>query len=132
MAAPTVWRPLVLLVDDDVRSGRTLARMLQEDGYDVDFAVDGAAAISRLTRNPLPEVLVTDLTMPFADGLAVTRYERSRRASLAVFVVTGHPLLAIQAAESIVPPPIVLTKPLDYESFSAQLRSAVGGMVSKP
>ena len=53
-----VCRPLVLLVDDDVRMARTFALMLREDGYEVDFAADGAAAISRLTRDPLPDVLV--------------------------------------------------------------------------
>ena len=71
MVALTRARPLVLLVDDDVRTARTLARMLREDGNDVECAAEGAAAISRLTRNPLPDVLVTDMMMPFADGGAV-------------------------------------------------------------
>ena len=125
MDALTLARPLVLLVDDDVRTARTLARMLREDGNDVDFAADGAAAISRLTRDPVPDVLVTDMMMPFADGVAVTHYARSRRADMPVFIVTGYPLLVSRVTEAIRPPPIVLTKPLNYESFSEQVRGAL-------
>ena len=129
MNAKAASRPLVLLVDDDVRTSRTLARMLQQDGYEVDFAADGAAAISRLTRDPVPDALVTDLAMPFADGVAVMRYARSRRADRPVFVVTGNPNLVARTgvAEPLDPAPVVLTKPLDYETFSEQLRFALGG-----
>ncbi len=123
MDAPTPPRPLVLLVDDDVRTAQTLARMLREDGYDVDFAADGAAAIGRLTRDPMPDVLVTDMTMPLADGLAVTRYARSRRPNLPVFMITGNPVLVTRAPENITPAFVVLTKPLDYEIFLEQLRA---------
>ena len=125
MDANASWRPLVLLVADDVRNARALARMLREDGYDVDLASDGAAAIRRLTHGPLPDVMITDMTMPFADGLTVTRHARPRRAGLPVFVVTGYPDLVKRAAESIEPVPVVLTKPLDYESFSEELRRTV-------
>lgn len=85
-----------------------------------------------LTRDPLPDVLITDMTMPLASGLAVTRYARSRCAALPVFVVTGYPLLVTRFAESMDPPALVLTKPLHYESFSVQLRSAVDQTAGKP
>ena len=125
MEALICARPLVLLVDDDVRTARLLARMLREDGNDVDLAADGAAAISRLTRDPIPDVLVTDMMMPFADGVAVTHYARSRRADMPVFIVTGHPLVVARVTEAIHPAPIVVTKPIHYETFSAQVRCAL-------
>ena len=125
MDAKAVKRPVVLLVDDDVPTARVLARLLSEDGYAVEIASDGAAAIRRLTRDPLPDVLITDMTMPFADGITVTRYARSRRANLPVFVITGSPSLVTRRAADMDPPPVVLTKPLHYESFSAELRRAV-------
>jgi CheY-like chemotaxis protein len=124
MTTSPIWRPYVLLVDDDVRTASTLARMLREDGFDVDVAADGAAAISRFTRDPVPELLITDMTMPFADGIAVARYARSRSPNLPIFVVTGYPVLATKAARSMRPPPIVITKPVDYATLSVQLRSA--------
>src|SRR5262245_11232922 len=78
--APRTNPALVLVAEDDVRTGRVLARMLEDDGFDVELANDGAAAIGRLAREPVPDVLVTDLRMPHADGNAVARYARSRCA----------------------------------------------------
>lgn len=116
----------VLLVDDDTRTARLLAHMLREDGFDVELAWDGATAIGRLTRQPLPDVLVTDLHMPHVDGMAVTQYARSRQPRLPVFIVTGHPNLAARLDPSFDPSPVVFTKPLDYALFTDELRRLVG------
>jgi two-component system response regulator MprA len=116
---------LILLVDDDVRSTRILARMLREDGFDVELAIDGAAAIGRIARSPLPDVLVTDLRMPHADGMAVVRYARSRRADLPVLIVTGYPNL-VPPGDALDPAPTVLSKPLDYARLHEELRRITG------
>jgi two-component system response regulator MprA len=119
-------RPRILLVDDDTRTARLLAHMLREDGFDVELAWDGATAIGRLTRLPLPDVLVTDLHMPHVDGVAVTQYARSRQPKIPVFIVTGHPNLAAKLDPGLDPAPVVLTKPLDYARLTEELRRAMG------
>lgn len=121
-AQPSPRRPLVLLVDEDVRAARHLAKMLAEDGFDVELALDGAAAIARLGRRPIPDALVTDMYMPHADGIAVTRYARSRCPGMLAVVVTGHAELV--APNDLAPPaPVVLSKPLDYETLTHTLRT---------
>jgi len=47
-------RPLVFIVDDDGPSANLLARLHHVDGYDAEVTTDGAAAIARLTRSPVP------------------------------------------------------------------------------
>ena len=112
----------ILLVDDDTRSVRRLAQMLREDGFDVEVAVDGARAIARLSHGRIPDVVVTDLRMPFADGIAVARYARSRRPDVVVIVLTSYPHMASPLEDgSFDPPAVVLTKPLEYESLRAAL-----------
>ncbi len=118
---PAAARVLVLIVEDDVRTARRLAHMLREDGYAVEVAVDGAAALGRLSRDPVPAVLVTDLRMPHADGVAVSRYARSRRPGMPVVVVTGYPLQAEWMEQAFEPPPVVFTKPLSYEELRGEL-----------
>lgn len=113
---------LILVVDDDARAARKLAQMLREDGYDVEVAVDGASAIARLSRGPLPNVLVTDLRLPHADGVAVSRYARSLRADLPIVLVTGYPHLAAELKSSLAPEPLVFTKPLEYTDLVDVLR----------
>lgn len=121
-----VTSALILLVEDDVRSARILVRMLRDDGYDVELATDGAAAIARLTRRPLPDVLVTDLRMPHADGEAVARYARSLEPSMPVLLVTGYPEMAARIEGPIRDEMTVLTKPLDYAELVADIRKAIG------
>lgn len=116
---------LILVVDDDVRTASLLARMLREDGFAVDLATDGEGAIERLSRPPMPFVLVTDLRMPNGDGGSVARFARSHRPELPVFVVTGYPDRAGKLQENMVPPLVVMTKPVDYPELSSALRRAV-------
>ncbi len=113
--------PLVLIVDDDARSTRLIAQMLREDGFNVEVVLDGARAIARLTRAPLPDVLVTDLSMPHADGNSVTMFARSQKPGLPVIFVTGYPHLATSLAGE--PRPTLFTKPVNYaELLTALLR----------
>lgn len=116
---------LILVVDDDVRTARLLVRMLREDGFNVELACDGAAALERLGRLPMPDVLVTDIRILHADGMAVARYARSQRAALPVLVITSYPDLASRG-DALEPAPLVLSKPLDYAHFSDELRRVTG------
>jgi two-component system response regulator MprA len=125
MDASVQHRPLVLVVDDDARSATLLARLLRADGYEAEVTNDGAAALARLTRNPIPHAVVTDFHLPHADGLAVGRYARSRRPAMALFVVTGYPNSLANAAEPLDQPLHVLTKPLDYADLLTRLASAL-------
>jgi len=115
---------LVFVVDDDRRSARLLARMMRDDGYQVEVAYDGAAAVGRLSRDPVPGVLVTDLRMPHVDGLAVARYAVSRDPDLRVIFVTSYPEL-VGGRQLGAEPPLVHGKPVDYGALRHQLDEAL-------
>ena len=126
MDVKTPHRFLVLIVDADARSASLLGRLLGADGYETEVTTDGAAALARLTRNPVPDAVVTDFHLAHADGLAVARYARSRRPLMHIFLVTGHPNALSAAADRFDEPLHVLTKPIDYLDLLARLGSAVG------
>jgi two-component system response regulator MprA len=115
---------VVLLVDDDLRTTRRMADMLREDGFAVEIARDGAAAVARLSRAPVPDALVTELTTAHADGVAVGRFARSQRPGLPVFVVTGYPNLFDPHALGVGPPAQLFTKPVEYAALKEALRGA--------
>lgn len=113
---PDSWKPhlnRVLLVDGDFRTSQRLADLLRDDGFDVEVARDGAAAIARLARVPVPDALISELKLPLADGTAVARFGRAQHAGLQVVFVTRDPNLLVAGALTA-PPPAILTKPLDY------------------
>jgi len=120
----------VLLVDGDYRTSNRLAGLLREDGFEVDVVRDGAAAIAQLSRSPLPDTLITELKMRFADGMSVARYARAQRLDLRLVVLTGHPHLFVQGAIGG-PPPLILTKPLDYAQLLAALTTPLVGATPK-
>lgn len=118
-------RTLVLVVDDDVRTAQLLARLLRQDGYDVEVAEDGARAIGRLSHTPWPDILVTDLQMPHADGLAVAHYARSHRPAMPVFIVTSYPDQMSVREEQLEPRARILTKPLAYDQLAREMSEAI-------
>ncbi len=132
MSATPSPRPyVVLLVDDDLRTTRRLAEMLREDGFAVETARDGAAAIAQLSRAALPDALVTELTTAHADGLAVARFARSQKPELPVLVVTSYPNLFRADALPVGPAVSVFTKPVDYTALREALRAALGAAESR-
>ena len=63
-------RPLILVVDDDPSIRQTLARELALAGYDAVVAADGLAGSETFAERH-PDLVITDLAMPRADGYAV-------------------------------------------------------------
>lgn len=123
---------MVLLVDDDLRTTRRMAEMLREDGLAVEIARDGAAAVARLAREPVPDALVTELTTAHVDGTAVSRFARTQRPGLPVMIVTGYPNLFVPNAYAG-PPALLFTKPVDYTKLKeALLRELSQRAVSEP
>ncbi|MGZ3421914.1 MAG: response regulator [Polyangiales bacterium] len=117
--------PRVLVVDDDARTARLLARLLEQDGFVVDVETDGAAAIARLTRAPVPQLLVTDLRMPLADGLVVARCARAQSPAIPVFFVTSYPEVLARLNDQLAPMAHVFSKPLAYPELTAAMRGSL-------
>src|SRR5262249_10203907 len=111
----------ILLVEDDATSARTLARMLREDGFDVELAFDGAAAIGRLGRDPFADARVVDYRLPHVDGLVVASYARSLRPQVPVVIVTSYPEILRYSDSRLNPPAVMLTKPLIYRDLTTEL-----------
>lgn len=62
----------VLVVDDNVDSARSMAMLLELEGYDVECAFDGEEAL-RLAASLRPHVVMLDLGLPLLNGYDVAR-----------------------------------------------------------
>jgi DNA-binding response OmpR family regulator len=62
----------VLVVEDEPDLASAIAVSLRRDGYAVDVAGDGAAALDRATVNEY-DVICLDLNLPDTDGLEISR-----------------------------------------------------------
>src|SRR6267378_273938 len=66
----------VLVVDDDRINRIMLAKLLENDGYEVRTAVDGREALKALSEKAFDAVLL-DLVMPEVDGIEVLQAIKS-------------------------------------------------------
>jgi DNA-binding NtrC family response regulator len=121
MSPTAVNRSRVLLVDADHRSSQQLARLLSEDGFDVELARDGTTAVEALTQPRSIDVLVTELRLPRLDATSLVRFARARHPGVMVVVVTSFANL-FSAERFGQPVPLMLPKPLDYDALLSLLR----------
>jgi DNA-binding NtrC family response regulator len=84
-------RTEALVVDDDEGVREVISSYLTRLGMRVTGATDGRSAISALEQSSGRfTVVVTDLSLPGADGLAVLKAARQANASSYVIIVTGY------------------------------------------
>jgi two-component system, OmpR family, response regulator MprA len=79
----------ILVVDDDPAVRSSLDRALRLDGYEVETAADGPAALQILSVGS-PDAVVLDLGLPGLDGLAVCRRLRSTGDDTPVLMLTAR------------------------------------------
>ncbi len=87
-AAP---RASILVVDDDVDIRETLAEVLEIEGYGVETAEHGRAALDMLGEGTSPSVILLDLMMPVLDGYGflAARAATPAIARIPVIVITA-------------------------------------------
>jgi PAS domain S-box-containing protein len=95
-AAPAAWpqgnNQLVLFVDDEAAVREITKATLESCGYRVVLAGDGTEAVARFAAHGRDiDLLVTDLQMPYMDGLAAIRAIRRLSPGVPVIAMSGSP-----------------------------------------
>ena len=88
----------IIIVDDDATIRKTLAAILEQEGYDVETAEDGAQAILR-SNEKLFDIALVDMRLPDMMGTELLGRLKERTPKTAKIMVTGYPTMqnAIQA-----------------------------------
>ena len=84
-------RPRILLVEDDEATRSGYVELLQGRGFDVEAVSTARDAVASVARR-LPDLIVTDVMLPDADGLALASQlrEQSQTARVPIIGVTAH------------------------------------------
>jgi CheY-like chemotaxis protein len=108
----------VLVVDDDADIRDAVQGLLEEEGYSVATAPNGAAALEQL-EDVSPRLILLDLTMPIMDG-ATFRDKQMQDESLAAIptvVMTARAVAGRSAAPLLAR--ACLAKPIDLDELLA-------------
>ena len=123
MADPDTPRT-VLIVEDDVHLAYLLGYLAQKEGFAVEQVADGRAAAQRLTTLPVPDLVLLDVMLPYADGFELLGRLRATAGweHVAVIVLTAkvHEEDAVRALA--LGADDYLTKPFSPAELTARIR----------
>jgi DNA-binding response OmpR family regulator len=115
-------RQRVLVVEDDDDARDALALILASQGYELETAGDGDAAIAKAQAFH-PDVLICDWLLPGMDGVSVARIIQ-RTDPVPVIFVTSHSVADLRRSATDLRVHAYLPKPIDV----GRLRSALLGL----
>lgn len=84
----SVRKRRVLVADDNVDAGDSLAMLLRLDGHDVELARSGPEALALFERMR-PDVAVLDIGMPGLNGYLVANRIREQAPDVMLIALTG-------------------------------------------
>ena len=120
VAAPA-RKTRILIVDDNESVRETLADLLEISGFFPIQAGDAAEALMILRQESAIAALVTDLSMPGADGIMLIRHAREINRDLPAILLTGY-AEQITSVSTIAGGNFhVLRKPVESERLIEQL-----------
>ncbi len=130
--AKDVRRSRVLVVDDSMSVRRSVATLLEDQGYEVAQARDGLEAVKAIEA-ARPDVLLTDLEMPNMNGLELAAHVRARPelAHLPLIMITSRSMDKHRRQAMVSGVDVYLTKPYTDQELLQHVARAVTGRVEK-
>jgi len=79
----------ILIADDDHIEKESLATILHREGYETITAGDGKEAWEKIQQSP-PDLVLTDLKMPYLNGLELLSEIKAHYPEIEVVIITGY------------------------------------------
>lgn len=111
----------VLLVDDEPALTNLVKMALHYEGWDVEVAHDGQAAIAKFDKVG-PDVLVLDIMLPDVDGLEILRRVRESDVYTPTLFLTARDSVMDRVTGLTSGADDYMTKPFSLEELVARLR----------
>lgn len=112
----------ILLVEDDARMARVIAKGLREQAYAVDLAGDGQEAAYLGSVNEY-DLVILDVMLPLKDGHAVCRELRANGVRTPILMLTARGSVDDRVTGLDCGADDYLTKPFDFKELLARMRA---------
>lgn len=120
----------ILVVDDEPKQAEIFQQALEKDGYTIQTADSGEAAIRQLKQESV-NIVITDLRMPNVDGLELFRWIQRNNPGTAVVIVTAFATIetAVDALKSGARD--YLLKPVKLDELRLRIKNIVAELQLK-
>ena len=116
-------KPKILIVEDDSDVRRLYAIGLNQRGFEVKLAANGAEAVERV-ETERPDLILLDWVMPLMDGGEVlARLGENGNAAIAVIVISGQPAPPDEERDPRIR--CWLTKPVSMDELVSEIQRPV-------
>ena len=112
----------ILVVDDDKNTRLYFQAVLEDSGYTVTTATNGAEAMEQLDKEHI-DLVVLDVMMPQMDGYEFTKTLRECNNNLPILMVSAKQLPADKNLGFAVGTDDYMTKPVDQEEFLYRIKA---------
>ena len=113
----------ILICEDNKLSSLVISTMLKRKGYIVEIASDGNEALEKI-NGAIPDLLITDIHLPYHSGLELVRYLRNEKVSnIPVIIVTAFSDPHVQENAWELGISDYFVKPLDNEALVSKIES---------
>ncbi len=112
----------ILVIEDETRLARLIARFLNEEGYSAETAHDGRSGLSRALAEPF-DLLIVDWMLPDLDGIQIVRRLRAAEVSVPVLMLTSRSQIEDRVMGLDAGADDYLPKPFAFPELLARVRA---------
>jgi len=122
----------ILIVDDDPTTRKLIGLFLKAKGYAVAYAENGLDGIEKIGMEN-PNLIITDLNMPYMDGIEFVKSVRSdpARSEIPILMVTTEADPEERERAMAVGVNGYLVKPVTAETVTQNIRHILKNMFSQ-
>lgn len=113
---------MILIVEDDKGLQKYLKELLLDNGYAVQTASDGIAALEYLKKNE-PDMVVLDLGLPTMSGEAVCQEIRKKNKDMPIIILTAKDSVTDIVQGLNLGADDYMTKPFIADEFLARIKA---------
>ena len=78
----------ILIIEDDKIIKNIIEFLLKKEGYQIEFAEDGLVGLEKI-NSFLPDLIVTDIMLPYKSGLEITAYSKANFPDVPVIIISS-------------------------------------------
>ena len=115
----------ILIVDDEESICRSLAGLLEDEGFVTDASLDGDGALERMRAGEPPDLVLLDIAMPGRDGLEVLELARAEWPHLPIVMMSGHGTIETAVKATRLGAYDFIEKPLSFDKLMLTIGHAL-------
>lgn len=113
--------PAILFVEDEPKVAASLKKGLEENGFSVDLAPDGAVGRHMAASNAY-DLILLDINLPFVNGYEVCRSIRAGNTRVPIIMLTARGTVDEKISGFDAGADDYIVKPFDFREILARIR----------